>query len=414
MKRHVYYRIEMQLASPLSIGSGRNKSTDHDVVRGKDGKPYIPASSIAGVFRHSLDNAKSLQDDIFGMIAGNESQNSKVIFYDGLLTSKGVTTERDSIRLENKVGVDGAKFDMQVVETGATFVTFLEISDQPETVDEQIDRMLQKLQGGVLHFGTKTSRGYGAVKISQLKKVVFDLGQSSQLDSWLDFDPYEESSWTNIDAYTLEEDYTGFIKISLRLIQKGAVSIREYSTDVGTNGDTLPDYKHISLNDDSKTGVIPGTSWAGTFRARYQEFAGSEATDLLFGYVDEKNKSERTKKSRITFSESTLRDNIWKTITRNSIDRFSAATKDTALYTERTSYNGETVLDIMVADDITDREKAILGAVILDLHHGFLAVGGLTAVGRGMFCISKLTVNGVDCTDRLDSMDAAKLLEVKQ
>lgn len=414
MKRHVYYRIEMQLASPLSIGSGRNDSTDHDVVRGKDGKPYIPASSIAGVFRHTLDNAKSLQDDIFGMITGNESQSSKVIFYDGLLTSESVSSERDSVKLENKVGVDGAKFDMQAVETGAVFVTFLEIANQAETVDEQIDRMLQKLQGGVLRFGAKTSRGYGAVKISHLKKVVFDLEQSSQLDAWLEFDPYKESVWADITPYEPEEDYTGFIKISLSLIQKGAISIREYSTDVGENGETLPDYKHISLHDGDETGVIPGTSWAGAFRARYQEFAGAEAADRLFGYVDEKRKNEQTKKSDITFSESMLRGNSRKTITRNSIDRFTAATKATALYTEKTSYNGEAVLDIMVADDITDREKAILGAVILDLHHGFLAVGGLTAVGRGMFCISKLTVNGVDCTDRLDSMDAAKLLEVKQ
>ena len=138
MKRHVYYRIEMQLVSPLSVGSGNNESTDHDVIRGKDGKPYIPASSIAGVFRHTLENDKSLQNDIFGMIAGNKSQSSKIIFYDALLTSECVTSERDSVKLEEKVGVDGAKFDMQVVETGATFISFLALNapaqDVPGTI----------------------------------------------------------------------------------------------------------------------------------------------------------------------------------------------------------------------------------------------------------------------------------------
>lgn len=414
MKRHVYYRIEMRLASPLSVGSGRNESTDHDVVRGKDGKPYIPASSIAGVFRHTLENDKSLQNDIFGMISGNKSQSSKIIFYDGLLASECVTSERDSVKLDGKVGVDGAKFDMQIVETGATFVSFLEVADQTETIDKQIDQMLYKLQAGILRFGSKTSRGYGAVKISQLKKAVFDLEQSSQLDSWLDFDPYEDALWHDINTHTLEEDDTGFIKISLKLKQKGALSIREYSTDVSTNGDTLPDYNHISLHDDDETGIVPGTSWAGAFRTRYREFAGQEETDALFGFVKEKSKNGSTKKSRIIFSESQIERGVWKTITRNSIDRFTAATKDAALYTERTLYNGETVLDIMVTEDITDREKAILGAVILDLHNGFLPVGGLTSVGRGIFKIIGLTVNGIDCYDKLNSNAPAKLLEVNQ
>ena len=414
MKRHVYYRIEMQLASPLSVGSGRNESTDHDVVRGKDGKPYIPASSIAGVFRHALENDKSLQNDIFGMISGNKSQNSKIIFYDGLLASECVTSERDSVKLEGKVGVDGAKFDMQVVETGATFVSFLELADQTETIDKQIDQMLYKLQVGVLRFGSKTSRGYGTVKISQLKKAVFDLDQSSQLDSWLDFDPYDDASWRNINTHTLGEYYTGFMKITLKLKQKGALSIREYSTDVSINGDTLPDYKHITLHDDDETGIVPGTSWAGAFRARYQEFAGQEETDVLFGFVKEKSKNSSTQKSRIIFSESQIERGTWKTITRNSIDRFTATTKDAALYTERTLYNGETVLDIMVTEDITDKEKAILGAIILDLHHGFLSVGGLTSVGRGMFEIIGLTVNGIDCYDKLNSNAPSKLLEVNR
>ncbi len=409
MKRRVYYRIEMQLASPLSIGNGRNESTDHDVVRGKDGKPYIPASSIAGVFRHTLDSKKDLQNNIFGTVSGNESQNSKIIFYDGYLLSDGVSSVRDSVKLENKVGVDGAKFDMEVIETGAEFVTFLEIADQEKNIDDLIEEMLSKLSAGFLRFGTKTSRGYGAVKISSLKKIVFDLEKPAQLDLWLDFDPYVESSWAGIEIYAIKETSTGYIKISLQLVQKTAISIREYSTDVGENGETLPDYKHIALK--NGTSIIPGTSWAGAFRARYTEFAGEDAADALFGYV---KKDGNTEKSRIIFSECQITDNTAKTITRNSIDRFTAATKDSALYTERTSYNGETRLDILLKDDATDQEKAILSAVILDLHHGFLAVGGLTSVGRGLFHIDSLTVDGADCTANLEFEDAELLLEAEE
>lgn len=410
MKRQVYYKIEMQLASPLSIGSGRNESTDHDIIRNKSGKPYIPASSIAGVFRHALDGDIELQNRIFGTISDNASVSSKIIFYDGNLVSECAESNRDSVKLNKKVGVDGAKFDMETVETGAVFSTIIEITDEVETIDSVIEKMFSKLKAGIMRFGTKTSRGYGIVRISSLKKCVFE---SSQIDEWLDFDPLNNQSWNDIDEYEISDDLTGFIKIHLQLLQNGAISIRQYSTDVGENNESLPDYKHISLNDEKGTNVIPGTSWAGAFRARFLDFAGQKAADALFGYVNENNKTDLSNKSRILFSESIISDNLMKTVTRNSIDRFSAATKDTALYTERTSYNGKTDLTLYLADDVTDKERAILGAVIMDIHNGFLSVGGLTSIGRGMFRIIGLYVNDKDNTHILQTGNAAQLLEVK-
>lgn len=410
MKRQVYYKIEMQLAAPLSIGNGRNEATDHDIVRDKRGKPYIPASSIAGVFRHTLDDDIALQNRVFGMISDNTSVSSKIIFYDGNLVSDSTESVRDSVKLDKKVGVDGAKFDMETIETGSVFSTIIEITDEDETTDSIVEKMISKLKAGVLRFGTKTSRGYGVVRISSLKKCVFE---NNQLDEWLDFDPLDEQSWNGIDDCDLSDDLTEYSKITLHLMQKGAISIREYSTDVGEDGNTLPDFKHISLHDQNETSVIPGTSWAGAFRARFLDFAGQAATDSLFGYVKEKNKIDSSNKSRIIFSESIISDNLMKTVTRNSIDRFSAATKDSALYTERTSYNGKTNLTIFLADDATDKERAILGAVILDIHNGFLSVGGLTSIGRGMFRITGLYVNDTDNSHLLQTGNAAQLLEVK-
>ena len=244
MKRQVYYRIEMQLASPLSVGSGRNETTDHDIVRDKRGKPYIPASSIAGVFRHTLDDDIALQNRVFGMISGNDSVSSRVVFYDGQLVSESAESVRDSVKLNKKVGVDGAKFDMETIETGSVFSTIIEITDEDETTDSIVEKMISKLKAGVLRFGAKTSRGYGVVRISSLKKCVFE---SNQLDEWLDFDPLDDQSWNGIDEYDLSDDLTGYSKISLHLMQNGAISIREYSTDVGENGETLPDFKHISF-----------------------------------------------------------------------------------------------------------------------------------------------------------------------
>ena len=43
--------------------------------------------------------------------------------------------------------------------------------------------------------------------------------------------------------------------------------------------------------------------------------------------------------------------------------------------------------------------------MLKDLHFGYLAVGGLTAVGRGLFEIEKITVDGIDVTGKITSPD---------
>lgn len=59
-----YYRIEFELTSPLAVGSGENNITDKDIVRDGRGIPYIPGSSLAGVYR-SLFSGET-QDRYFG------------------------------------------------------------------------------------------------------------------------------------------------------------------------------------------------------------------------------------------------------------------------------------------------------------------------------------------------------------
>ena len=45
----------------------------------------------------------------------------------------------------------------------------------------------------------------------------------------------------------------------------------------------------------------------------------------------------------------------------------------------------------------------ILSAVICDLDRGYLAVGGLTSVGRGLFTVEKIFINEDDRTEALKS-----------
>ena len=95
--------------------------------------------------------------------------------------------------------------------------------------------------------------------------------------------------------------------------------------------------------------------------------------------------------SGILFSESIVKDGHPKVISRTAIDRFSGGVIDAALYTERTQYGGTTNLEIRFCKGKpSDVVLRALAASIADLHAGILAVGGLTAVGRGLFKVTNI------------------------
>ena len=89
----------------------------------------------------------------------------------------------------------------------------------------------------------------------------------------------------------------------------------------------------------------------------------------------------------------------FKKMSRNAIDRFIGSTAEGALFTEKIYIGGETTLDISFGDPYntavvySDDFIKALAATLTDLHEGYLAVGGATSVGRGIFSILK--INGV-------------------
>ncbi len=398
----VYYRYIFRLKSPLALGSGISDNTDSDVLLDSRGVPYIPATSIAGVIRHSVD--EDTAGELFGTIQNGSGEMSKVLTYDAVCTGENTISVRDSVRLKDKVAEDTGKFDFEAVETGAEFKGCIELADCGADGDSVMTEAFQKINAGLLRFGHKTTRGYGTVAVEGLQRIEF-----SNVDDWLDFDMFDDECWKNAQAVELTKP-SDLTRITLSLKQRGGISIRRYSTSVSDGENAAPDYEQLSLR--SGVPVIPGTSWAGAFRARFCEFAGEEKVDELFGHIEKNIKQARNKKSAIYFSESMLDGGYYKTVTRNSIDRFTSGTNDGALYTEKTYYGGGTELELLFTEkQHTDVQRAVL-AVIADLDNGFLSVGGLTSVGRGIFSVEKLCINGQDMTESFRNYDFDKLLEV--
>lgn len=412
--RKKYYKFEILLTSALSVGSGDNVVTDKDILRNSAGIPFIPGSAAAGVFRESFIRQYGCEKGVdrgtaageakkyFGYIekaykANQETsaEPSRVITYDIVLDLDGSDTyrvsKRDGVGLDAyKTAIQGAKYDFEILEPGARFVTYLE-QDMPSDGELDIGKYILNAWGSEgLAFGFKTTRGLGRTKLQAAWTAEFDLDKD--VESWLEFDLYKDSPrW---DAADLKK--TGGaadqIFIDMELKQKGGLSIRQYTTAVGKEGSTEADYEQLYMmrtvnGKQEKCPVIPGTSWSGAFR-HHMESIKKGCADPVFGKTDKKQRS------LITFGESELSGAKEKLITRNAIDRFTNATVGHALYTERACFYGDTRLSIRVSRKAPEEFLRVLCMSVLDLHQGMLSLGGLTAVGRGIFEIKKLYVNG--------------------
>jgi CRISPR/Cas system CSM-associated protein Csm3 (group 7 of RAMP superfamily) len=249
-------------------------------------------------------------------------------------------------------------------------------------------------------------RGYGEIKLNKIEKAEFALNESAGLSAWLDFDMFDYDKWEPFTEATAGNT-TG---LTVKLHQKSGISIRHYTTKVSTEAKTEPDFEQMTLND--ATPVIPGTSWAGAFRHRMEEFGIQRGKGSIFGYVEGDGDDEKAV-SCIRFGESTIKDAKEKVLSRNAIDRFSGGTKDGALFTERTYYGGTTELKISwrarKGKTMDDKEKEALAAALTDLHFGFMAVGGEASIGRGLFEIE--AVNGKD-VPKVDSPQAKDAYEI--
>ena len=415
-----YFRVILTLKSPLTIGSGENEKTDSDVIVDSSGRPFIPATSLVGVIRNYVYKkyGRAAANQIFGFIPATAEENkqakennqdyierkSQIIVYDAILNAADeksyFITSRDMVKLENKVAVDGAKFDMEAIEPGVGFTAYIELLTNDGCCDMYVKEALAAMNAGIVRLGSKTTRGYGEVGL-EVKELKFE-----DVDSWLEFDMMDDGKWESASIVNLAGQPTEGCEIKVGLRQKGGLSIREYTTQTSTEGKTMPDYITMGLhpgNDGNgeRIPVIPGTSWAGAFRERYKEFSDGAATKELFGIVEQESKLKANgkkevktvaKKSRITFSESKLSGGTYELVTRNAVDRFTGGTQNGALYSEKAYFDGETELKITFMEKPDDSVLTRISACLADLHNGFMAVGGLTSVGRGLFEIT--SING--------------------
>ncbi len=404
MAEHIYYKLNFKTTSPLCIGSAVSRDTDKDVMLGGDGRPFIPATTIAGRLRSLCPDAAT-ENELFGqMIPGKGSTKSRVIVYDAFLKdgTPWEKAERDCVALnEYRVAEEGKKFDIQCVQPGCEFAGLIELEQQDSGCAKEVEKLLGALASEECRFGGKANRGFGRAELTVYKKA-FDWSDTKQRDAWLDFNP--RTGDYGSAPLPLKPASPGRIVITLGLKLKGALSVRVYSTEAasGPDQDNLPDFVPFKIGNDT---AMPGTGWAGAFRRRFGELGGEELEKAVFGYVEKRDKKTKAQASRIAFSETILAGGTDVVYTRNAVDRFSGKVKNGALFTEKTHYGGTGELTIVFRTDLKgdsdawykldeSKAKRVLAACVADLARGYLAAGGLSSVGRGLF-----EVTSIGCTD---------------
>lgn len=413
-KRIVLY-IQLQLKSPLNVSSGMDDITDSDVIRDAEGRPFVAGSSLAGAARAYLGKSKH-EDCLMGYSGkiDNKNQSQDIGRMSSLFISDFVfdfdiaqpkTNVRDGVALEEdqKVAKAGSKYDMEIIEAGARGHFYMELSvrkgDDESQMRREVSYVIKGMDDGEVRLGSKKTRGFGEVTVSRVSSRTYDAG------NWLEYkDAFTDVEWGNAAdeksswlAAAPNESQTVHIRVPLRM--PGGISIRQYAARKGE-----PDFVHLS---DHGFPVIPGSSMAGSLRSRILQIIAElqnngqqlpmKATEIIntaFGFVNGKDGHA----SRIIVGETVIKDAADADkparsliMVRNGISRFESAAKSGALYKEKTYVNGTMTLEILVRKNTRHEEDSetrwIIGLLMLaikDLQQGLLAVGGQTAIGRGI------------------------------
>lgn len=457
--KKIYYKLIFSQTAPLRITNGDNDNTDSDLMMDSRGLPFIPGTSVAGVLRSLLSEEDG--DFLFGNIKTDGSGSGKeTVFGDGRVLSSEIRekterkipressvsvsdavlpancrsefihiTHRDGIGLnERGTALDGAKFDFEVAEmeengngnkSRLVYTSILEwtgkdakegVSDQEQLLADIMNRI--SVEG--IAFGARTSRGYGSMKVD-IKKREFLFPVS--LSDWLAFDPFsEEALWEDYIPHTRTEFGTVsanelFIEVGFAI--RGSFAVRKYIEKAPGEEGTATSVPLTSVNEKP---VIPGTSWAGAFRSHMRGLAGElglpektkEEINLLFGVMKDKKQKQ---KSLLSFSETVVEGGAPYDITRNAVDRFTAAPVSQALYTARWWQGGTGKLVIQCRDPrkLSPFLRQILAASLIDLHLGLLTIGGSSGTGHGCVSITSMKVNQQDKTHALDQYETTFL-----
>ena len=417
----IILKANLELISPLMIGSGESEISDRDILLNKEGKPFIPASSFMGKLYNELSSDKKKK--YFGQKkAGendkNEEENkaesskfehqSYIICDDLHLSDDSAknTAIRDGIRINPETGLveKETKFDYQVLEPGNHFALEMSINVEPDDnyndCKELMKNIVNVLSNRQFALGGKTSSGFGNLQAQNIKVMEYDFADKKQAAAYL-----LKKETENLFSEYIEENpmLNDEFRINASFQIVNSFLIRSYSkTPYGS------DATQLKCGDKF---VLPGTSLRGALRAKAQKILNllwenkKNEVDMfiaaLFGTTSLEKKNEYSVPSSLYVSETVIDNVECQLQNRIQIDRFTGGTIESALFDSMPVFpvpNDEAQLVnlTLTIHKPLPSQKGLLLLLLKDLYTSELPIGGEKNVGRGLLKGTKATVTNGD------------------
>lgn len=433
-------RVVVEAETPLAVGSGEKSITsDSLVLKDVNGLPFIPGTSLAGVFRETLDELN--QKLIFGYQEKRQGHGSNIIFSDAkLLDSEGnavdgILPKMDSflahyenlpVRQHARIGHDGTvekggKFDEEIVYKGSRFCFEVELLSEEN--DDNLIEILSKLKSSGFRIGGGSRKGFGKLKVVSTAHARLNLSDARDLGLYLSKSSNLAESWDGWQALELTGKQGGWNEYVLHLSPEDFFMFGSGFGDESGDADmTQVKEPVVEWRDGHGTFVnkmlIPAASVKGAISHRlayhYNKLMGNFAEDMtaseLKQHIGGRNDAvrayfgaeaegdEETSRGKVIFSDIFEECPPEKLLNHVVIDSFTGGAMDGGLFTEKPVYGRDKkfVFRILVSIDTLDisaeMEKAFVSA-LKDLCSGMLPLGGGVNRGNGVFT-GKLFKNG--------------------
>ena len=382
----------VKLTSPLIIRAGvsndiLNDTVDDIVVTYHDGQPFIPGTSLAGVLRQVLQGlVPDTELVLFGSIDDKGTQSALQI-NDIPLEDTNIVV-RDGIRIDDVRGVtvDGAKYDFEVIESGATGQLRIDCvirrchEQQGEKIEKALAALANALQHGIA-IGARTVNGFGRVACKDIALEHYDFTKPDHVKAWL----------------------TGKSGASVAIPKQALVADRDLVITMDAYLEDTVLIKSIfeeAWEDKSVALFVPGTSVKGVLRhqcGRILQALGSngELVNTLFGYSNDDDKDSR--KGRVMVDEIYFDKQFnQEEQPRIRVDRFTGGAMNGALFQDHpvrnTKGDAMTFPLRMTVKNCNDVEAGLVMLLVKDLMTGQVTLGANRTIGCGRVQGKSVTV----------------------
>ena len=434
---------KLTILSPLLIGDGQSdngEDKDVHVLKDNDENPFIPGTSIAGVMRECVRNIlPNHETELFGDMDTIQSS----VNFDDIVLNNAQIIYRDgvSIDLYTGAGIEGAKYDYEAVEPGATGDFLAEITLRVYHLNDS-DNIKSSLNGDTIEailllrdlltdgirLGALTTKGFGLAKLTETKTTLYDFAQKADVMAWLMQNGKGDSlTLARRSAFADVNNDDFIVKADFAVVD--SLIVRNYNETNTVKTAAGNPVSAVMMKANGKY-IIPGTSIKGVLRHQAEKILLAVGKDVnyldnLMGnspdYIKNDKDTQTKLKSRFYVSEATFDDGMVITAahTRNRVDRFTGGTIDNALFTVKPLWQKERgIKSLSLEFFVKQAEPSEAGLVLFllkDICQGKVAFGGEKNIGRGTLQGLGTTLNykgqtwQIDKNGKVVEGDAAKL-----